>query len=76
MACHAILLSNARITFMKLMNEVLKPFISYFVVVYFNNIMIYSQHVREHKENLRQVFEVLGWQKLFAKIEKRELFTP
>jgi len=34
------------------------------------DIMIYSWNERDHKENLRQVFEVLRGQKLYAKIEK------
>jgi len=46
-------LSNAPNTFMKLMNEMLKPFIGHFVVICFNDILIYTQNEIGHKEHLR-----------------------
>jgi hypothetical protein len=55
---------------MRLMNEVLRPFIGLFVVVYFDDILFYSKSMAVHLEHLSVVFDVLRAAHLFANIEK------
>jgi hypothetical protein len=63
-------LTNAPSTFMRLIHEVLRSFIGKFVVVYFNDILIYSKSLDEHIEHLHVVFGALREARLFANLEK------
>jgi len=63
-------LTSASSTFMRLMHHVLRPFIGKFVVVYFDDILIYNLSLKDHKEHVRQVLATLRKEKLYATPEK------
>ena len=63
-------LTNAPSTFMRLMNEVLRAFIEKFMVVYFDDILIYSKSLHKYMDHLRAVFDALRAARLFGNIEK------
>jgi hypothetical protein len=67
-------LTNAPSTFIRLMNEVSRAFIGKFVVVYFDDILIYSKSYDVHLEHLRAVFNILRVARLFDKLEKCTFF--
>jgi hypothetical protein len=67
-------LTNAPATFMCLMNNVLSKFLDKFVLVFIDNILIYSKNREEHEEHLRLVLQALREYQLYAKFSKCDFF--
>ncbi|KAA0054634.1 pol protein [Cucumis melo var. makuwa] len=67
-------LTNAPAVFMDLMNRVFKDFLDSFVIVFIDDILIYSKTEAEHEEHLHQVLETLRANKLYAKFSKCEFW--
>nr|GEW48267.1 putative reverse transcriptase domain-containing protein [Tanacetum cinerariifolium] len=63
-------LTNAPVVFMDLMNRVCKPYLDKFVIVFIDDILVYSKDVEEYEKHLKIILELLKKQKLYAKFSK------
>ena len=59
-------LTNAPTAFMDLMNRVFKPYLDQFMVVFIDDILVYSKNKEEHEKHLRVVLQTLKEHQLFA----------
>ncbi|GKF12054.1 putative reverse transcriptase domain-containing protein, partial [Tanacetum coccineum] len=69
-------LTNAPAVFMDLMNRVCKPYLDKFVIVFIDDILIYSNNKQEHEEHLKIILELLKKEELYAKFSKCEFWIP
>ncbi|GKA98098.1 putative reverse transcriptase domain-containing protein [Tanacetum coccineum] len=69
-------LTNAPAVFMDLMNRVCKLYLDKFVIVFIDDILIYSKNKQEHEEHLKLILELLKKEELYAKFSKCEFWIP
>ncbi|GJW13551.1 putative reverse transcriptase domain-containing protein [Tanacetum coccineum] len=69
-------LTNAPAVFMDLMNRVCKPYLDKFVIVFIDDILIYSNDEKDNEEHLKAILELLKKEKLYAKFSKCEFWIP
>ncbi|GJU40982.1 putative reverse transcriptase domain-containing protein [Tanacetum coccineum] len=69
-------LTNAPTVFIDLMNRVCKPYWDKFVIIFIDDILIYSKNKKEHKEHLKAILELLKKEELYAKSSKCEFWIP
>ena len=67
-------LTNAPAAFIDLMNRVIRPFLDQFVIVFIDDVLVYSRTEEEHEQHLRAVLQTLREHRLFAKFNKCEFW--
>ena len=67
-------LTNAPVAFMDLMNRVFRPYVDQFIVVFIDDILVYSKDHESHDTHLRVVLETLRKEQLYAKLSKCEFW--
>eukprot|EP00253_Pinus_taeda_P013560 PITA_13560 len=67
-------LTNAPATFMCLMNGIFHPYLDQFMLIFIDDILIYSRTIEEHHEHLRIVLQTLREHQLYAKFSKCDFF--
>nr|GFC44081.1 RNA-directed DNA polymerase homolog [Tanacetum cinerariifolium] len=67
-------LTNAPAVFMDLMNRIFHEYLDKFVIVFIDDILVYSKYEEEHEQHLRIMLEILRQKKLYAKFSKCEFW--
>nr|GEV59788.1 putative reverse transcriptase domain-containing protein [Tanacetum cinerariifolium] len=67
-------LTNAPAVFMDLMNRIFHEFLDKFVIVFIDDILVFSKSKEEHEDHLRTVLQTLRQEKLYAKFSKCEFW--
>ena len=61
---------------MCMMNNIFSKYLDKFVLVFIDNILVYSKNKEEHKEHLRIVLQVLQYHQVYAKFSKCDFYKP
>nr|GFC41715.1 putative reverse transcriptase domain-containing protein [Tanacetum cinerariifolium] len=69
-------LTNAPVVFMDLMKQVCKPYLDKFMIVFIDDILIYSKDEKEYEEHLKAIIELLKKEEWYAKFSKCEFWIP
>ncbi|GJT67626.1 putative reverse transcriptase domain-containing protein [Tanacetum coccineum] len=69
-------LTNAPAVFIDLMNRVCKPYLDKFMIIFIDDILIYSKNKQEHEEHLKLILEFLKKEQLYAKFSKCKFWIP
>ncbi|KAJ8771673.1 hypothetical protein K2173_026850 [Erythroxylum novogranatense] len=67
-------LTNAPVAFMALMNKIFQPYLDQFVIVFIDDILVYSRNRQEHSEHLRIILQTMREKQLYAKFSKCEFW--
>ena len=67
-------LTNSPATFMNMVNNVLSKFLDKFVLVFIDDILVYSKNEVEHEDHLRKVLQTLKEHQLYAKLVKCDFY--
>ena len=68
------ILTNAPATFMDLMNRVFHPYLDQFVIIFIDDILVYSRNAKEHTFHIEIVLQTLRDHELYAKFSKCEFW--
>ena len=63
-------LTNAPAIFQGVMNRIFRPYIGKFILVYLDDILIFSKSAEEHLKHIRKVLDILRTQKFYARLHK------
>ncbi|GKE97740.1 putative reverse transcriptase domain-containing protein, partial [Tanacetum coccineum] len=69
-------LMNAPAVFMDLMNRVCRPYLDKFVIVFIDDVLIYSKYKNEHEEHLKAIMELIKKEELYAKFSTGDFWIP
>ncbi|XP_048494494.1 uncharacterized protein LOC125494753 [Beta vulgaris subsp. vulgaris] len=67
-------LTNAPAAFMDLINRTFQPYLDQFVIIFIDDILVYSRNKEDHEDQLRKVLEILREKQLYAKFSKCEFW--